>query len=225
MSVLVVVLTLTNGALFATVGIWCAVAARTQDTPSFRALAWLGAVASGAILLGVVQQLALQAHAVGWIPDEAGELIPTDWRLTKAAVTLGLGIASIVIIRRAAVLVHRLGRTVETLTHGSPIECDLDSSGLTAREFDVLGLVASGVISDDELAAHLGIAPSTAKTHLRNIMAKTGIRSRAALLAVAHISGIADERPAHPRTRGGERSPHVATGTVKGLERHARPED
>jgi HD-GYP domain-containing protein (c-di-GMP phosphodiesterase class II) len=60
-------------------------------------------------------------------------------------------------------------------------------SGLTARETDVLGLVARG-LATKEIAATLRIAPRTVKHHIEHIYEKTGISSRAAaaLFAVRH---------------------------------------
>ncbi len=53
---------------------------------------------------------------------------------------------------------------------------------LTDREFEVLGLLASG-FSNEEIAAALFVSLSTVKTHLKNIFGKLGVTSR--LQAVA----------------------------------------
>lgn len=59
-----------------------------------------------------------------------------------------------------------------------------DRFGLTARERDVLALIARGH-SDFEIAATLYISRDTAKTHARNILRKLGVSSRLAAVAVA----------------------------------------
>jgi DNA-binding NarL/FixJ family response regulator len=51
------------------------------------------------------------------------------------------------------------------------------ASTLTAREREILGLVARGE-SSAAIARHLGLAESTIKTHLANIYRKTGARNR-----------------------------------------------
>ena len=58
---------------------------------------------------------------------------------------------------------------------------------LTARERDVLALVARG-LPNQQIAEDLGITERTARTHVSNILAKLGLASRtqAALLAVQH---------------------------------------
>jgi predicted ATPase/DNA-binding CsgD family transcriptional regulator/sugar phosphate isomerase/epimerase len=57
-------------------------------------------------------------------------------------------------------------------------------AGLTAREAEVVRLVAQG-LSDREVAARLVISPRTVDTHLRNIFTKVGVDSRTALAAWA----------------------------------------
>lgn len=61
---------------------------------------------------------------------------------------------------------------------------------LTARELDVLRLIAQGR-SNKEIAAECGIAEKTVKTHVSSVLSKLGLadRTQAALYAVKH--GIA----------------------------------
>jgi len=60
-------------------------------------------------------------------------------------------------------------------------------AGLTAREVDILRLLARG-LSNKEIAAELTISPSTANTHVEHIYAKLGVSSRAlaSLFAAKH---------------------------------------
>jgi DNA-binding NarL/FixJ family response regulator len=60
---------------------------------------------------------------------------------------------------------------------------------LTEREREVLRLVARG-LSNAEIAAQVWITPLTAKTHVRNILRKSGCRDRAALTAMAYETGL-----------------------------------
>lgn len=71
---------------------------------------------------------------------------------------------------------------------GSP-EAIRQLDGLTAREREVLALVARGD-SNAEIAEALVISPLTAKTHVNRVMAKLGARDRAQLVIVGYESGL-----------------------------------
>jgi DNA-binding NarL/FixJ family response regulator len=61
--------------------------------------------------------------------------------------------------------------------------------GLTAREREVMVLVAGG-LSNDEIATRLYLSPLTAKTHVSRTMTKLNARDRAQLVVIAYESGL-----------------------------------
>ena len=67
--------------------------------------------------------------------------------------------------------------------------------GLTARELEVLELVAAGR-SNREIAAELFISAKTASVHVSNILAKLGVGSRGEAAATAYRLGLFDPAPA-----------------------------
>jgi DNA-binding NarL/FixJ family response regulator len=62
-------------------------------------------------------------------------------------------------------------------------------SRLTARETEILSLVADGR-ADSDIAQSLHLSESTVKTHLRSVYSKLDVPSRAAAVAVALRSGL-----------------------------------
>ena len=68
---------------------------------------------------------------------------------------------------------------------------DGDPFGLTARERQVLALVASGA-TNREVGERLHMAEKTASVHVSRILAKLDVRSRTEAAAVAHRHGLAD---------------------------------
>jgi ATP/maltotriose-dependent transcriptional regulator MalT len=65
------------------------------------------------------------------------------------------------------------------------------TGGLTARELEVLGLIAAGM-SNARIASELFISPKTASVHVSNIMSKLGAASRGEAAAAARDLGLLD---------------------------------
>jgi ATP/maltotriose-dependent transcriptional regulator MalT len=110
-------------------------------------------------------------------------------------------------LRRAAELAQRLGarplsddiawlaRRARISIGDEAQEPEPERLGLTAREFEVLRLVAAGR-SNREIAGELFISAKTASVHVSNILAKLGVTSRGEAAAAAHRLRLFDAFPA-----------------------------
>ena len=121
---------------------------------------------------------ALHAGASGFLLKDV-----TPENLVGAVRTVAVGDALLAptITRR---LVERFARP---RPGGVPATADL--AALTARESEVLGLVARGM-SNAEIAAALFVTEATVKTHVAAILAKLGLRNRAQVVVFAYESGL-----------------------------------
>ena len=104
---------------------------------------------------------ALQAGAAGWLPPTADR--DTVVRALRAVVS---GAAT---TRRPVSRDHR--------------------HELTAREADVLGLVAAG-LTNAEIARRLNVSEATVKTHLNHAYTKVGLQNRAEAVEYAKRQGL-----------------------------------
>jgi DNA-binding NarL/FixJ family response regulator len=77
-----------------------------------------------------------------------------------------------------------------------PVRPDLTPASmavLTAREREIVALVAQG-LTNDEIAAELTLSPATARTHVSRAMVKLRARDRAQLVVFAYQSGLVRPR-------------------------------
>ncbi|WP_411152899.1 LuxR C-terminal-related transcriptional regulator [Streptomyces sp. A30] len=126
---------------------------------------------------------ALRAGAGGFLLDDAS---PDEVTAAIRAVAAGDAVITPV-LTRALIDVVRQQRAAR------PLGRDIGLGTLTGRERDVLTAVASGW-SNAEIAERLSIAPTTVKSHVSHILAKTGARARVQAVALAYESGLV--RPA-----------------------------
>jgi DNA-binding CsgD family transcriptional regulator len=91
-------------------------------------------------------------------------------------------------LRQEATELARSARIRPARTRGHAPAAPL---GLTAREFEVLRLVADGR-SNPEIAVRLFISPKTVSVHVSNILAKMGVVGRGEAAAAAYRQGLFD---------------------------------
>lgn len=85
-------------------------------------------------------------------------------------------------------MVHRGAKRVDPQI-AEQIACRMEDDMLSEREIKVLSLIAAGK-SNREVAAQLAISEETAKTHVRNILAKLGANDRTHAVTLALQRGI-----------------------------------
>jgi len=143
---------------------------------------------------------ALRAGALGYLTkDASAEQIEAAIRAVHGGQT---HLDPLVQERLVAAVTAQQPGTPPPASGASPLP-----AGLTAREAEVLTLLAAG-LSNTEIAHRLFVSNATVKTHINRIFAKTGARDRAQAVRYAYQAGLAspsaDQR--HRATERGDRS-------------------
>lgn len=71
--------------------------------------------------------------------------------------------------------------------------------GLTARELEVVSVIASGSVTDAQIADQLFISKATAATHVRNVLKKANLSNRRDLMLIGGWRDLSD-RPTKQQT-------------------------
>ena len=136
---------------------------------------------------------ALRAGARGYLTKDAGsrQIAQAIHAAVSGQAVLSPGVQARLVAAAAG------GATAPgTAVHGSPGTAAGRSplpplpDGLTAREADVLRLIAAGQ-SNAEIAATLFVSEATVKTHINHLFAKARLRNRAQAVQYAYRHGLA----------------------------------
>jgi DNA-binding NarL/FixJ family response regulator len=111
---------------------------------------------------------ALRAGALGYLTKDAGRNQIAQAVRTAAA---GQSVLDPVVQRR--------------LVEAAAVVPAEPPDGLTAREVEVLQLIAAG-LANREIAKRLYVSEATVKSHINRLFAKTGVRDRAQAVNYAH---------------------------------------
>ena len=166
--------------------------ARRHDVPLVKALAGR---AAGAVLLAEGDcpgaMAALQRAWAAWGELEA----PYEAARTRVLIALacrerGDAAAAEAEFDAAREVFERLGAAVDLANLSRLMSRRSEPGRLTAREVEVIGLVASG-LTNRQIADRLEISEKTVARHLSNIFLKLGLSSRSAATAYAYKHGLA----------------------------------
>ena len=89
-----------------------------------------------------------------------------------------------------------IGRLVTSLAarRREAVERQAMADALTAREKEILGLIAEGA-DNKTIADRLVVSPHTVRTHVQNVLAKLGAHSKLEALTIAAKRGLVDLSP------------------------------
>ena len=128
---------------------------------------------------------------VGWTYDRALMLSLLDDEESLAeAIEIARGLGAEPLTRRVAARMRELGLRVP---HGPREATRANPAGLTARQLEVLALLAEG-LTNAEIADRLVVSPRTAEHHVAAVLTKLGAATRAEARAARGRA-----RPAHAR--------------------------
>jgi DNA-binding NarL/FixJ family response regulator len=143
----------------------------------------------------VVEQASAEREAAGWVMDAAVQ------RAAAAIVAEAAGARAVAVafLRANLERFRELGsdamcRRIEAQLRGMGERAPSGrgkegGGGLSARELEVLSLVAEG-LTNKQIAEALVLSPNTVIRHVANIFAKLGVKSRAAAVAIATERGL-----------------------------------
>jgi DNA-binding NarL/FixJ family response regulator len=122
---------------------------------------------------------ALRRGAAGFLTKDAE---PTELLRGIRVVAAGDALLSPAVTRR---VIERFGAAPAR----PPVRGTADLRGLTDREREIVGWVATG-LSNDEIAAALVLSPATVRTHVSRALIKLNARDRAQLVVLAYQAGL-----------------------------------
>lgn len=156
-------------------------------------------VACGTIVLAMLTLIGLLGGRT-WL-FESFQLMEA-WRLGMSVVIVTIAAGCLPPTKRMVRDVRSMERMVAALTKVSEraLACPISEVILTAREIQVLQAIGDGVITDAELATALFISAGTVRTHIRNLLKKTGLSNRWQLMLLASAWGPDEPKPGRIRS-------------------------
>ena len=144
------------------------------------------ALAAGALVIGALQRIALQAALLGWLPGTETIDVLENWQVLQSLVVIALAVGVFLTVKRVAdamAATERIaGSILDRVRH-----VEVSNLDLTDREKEVLAAIGSGLLTDAELAQALHISVNTVQTHVKRLLRKSGLNRRQDLIGVAYL--------------------------------------
>ena len=186
---------------------------RASTVPRTRLLCSALAVAGGALLVTVAARLAARLVKIDVLPASFNWLFDAWWYVVISSLTTILLVGGVWLAARVIAQLERVETALATLVDRLPHEARGSAAAtLTPREREVLTVLAGGHLGDGDIAGELYISPSTAATHVRNIMKKADLHNRRELMLLGrHLLGPQPgdhdvQRPSSRLTRSDSRT-------------------
>ncbi|MFI7391271.1 response regulator transcription factor [Streptomyces tendae] len=131
---------------------------------------------------------ALRAGARGYLTKDAGgdEIVRAVHGVLSGDAGLAPSIQRRLLERLSESESESEAESASQPRHAGPPE---PPDGLTARETEVLVLIAEG-LNNTQIASRLQVSTATVKTHINNLFAKTGVKDRAQAVRYAYGKGL-----------------------------------
>lgn len=175
-------LILLNAVVFLALAVWSARFALREESPRLRLMAGALSVVSTAFVVSAATRAVLVAARQGWIEGTVADFVIADWHLVQSGFATLLGIAGVVLLMKVSESLRASDRIASAVSEHFLEGGSLEQFELTARELEILDGISRGVVTDVEIADEFYIATTTAGTHVKNIMKKTGVKTRRELI-------------------------------------------
>ena len=157
----------------------------------FRAVSASGAGVCLLVAIFSLQHLLVLAAHRGLMAAHWLGLLPGPVAMVQATLAVLVGTWALVLRLRYWNHLGRAQAMVHTLTDRVPSTAHARVAMLSTREHEVLDLIRSGVLSDNDIARALHISPATAATHVQRILRKTGLHNRRDLMLLPRGTWVA----------------------------------
>lgn len=176
-ELIVVILSIANVVIFASLAAWLWSKVRHRKGEALRLAAGLATLAMIGLAVGAASRAFTKSVQQGWIPMSRESLVINGTQIAVSVATLAVGIVAAIVLRRNMSRLIGVAATFDVVTaRSAPVSPD--NWHLTPRQTEVLQAIISGSVTDDDLAATLYISKHTASTHVKQILHKTGVSSR-----------------------------------------------